>query len=63
MSLLIDQIQGAVRHGATLVTGGQRLGGRGAFVQPAILTGVTANNPAHHQEFFGPAAIVYSAKD
>jgi succinate-semialdehyde dehydrogenase/glutarate-semialdehyde dehydrogenase len=63
MSVLLDQIQGAVRHGATLVTGGRRLGDRGAFVQPAILTGVTASNPAHRQEFFGPAAIVYSAKD
>jgi succinate-semialdehyde dehydrogenase/glutarate-semialdehyde dehydrogenase len=63
MSLLLNQIQDAVRHGAKLVTGGRRLGERGAFVQPAILTGVTANNPAHRQEFFGPAAIVYAAKD
>jgi succinate-semialdehyde dehydrogenase / glutarate-semialdehyde dehydrogenase len=63
MSLLLNQIQDAVRHGAKLVTGGQRIGERGAFVQPTILTGVTASNPAHRQEFFGPAAIVYSAKN
>ena len=63
MSLLLDQIQNAVRHGARLVAGGQRLGDRGAFVQPTVLTDLTASNPAHRQEFFGPAAIVYSAKD
>ena len=63
MSLLLNQIQDAVRHGAQLVTGGRRLGESGAFVQPAILTGVTTSNPAYRQEFFGPAAIVYAAKD
>jgi succinate-semialdehyde dehydrogenase / glutarate-semialdehyde dehydrogenase len=63
MSLLLDQIRDAVTHGAKLVTGGKRLGQRGAFVEPTILTEVTPKNPAHRQEFFGPAAIVYSAKD
>jgi succinate-semialdehyde dehydrogenase/glutarate-semialdehyde dehydrogenase len=60
MWLLLDQMQDTVKHGAR---GGQRLGERGAFVQPAILTDVTASNPAYRQEFFGPAAIVYSARN
>jgi succinate-semialdehyde dehydrogenase / glutarate-semialdehyde dehydrogenase len=63
MSLLLDQIQDAVTRGARLVSGGKRLGEKGAFVQPTILTDITASNPAHRQEFFGPAALVYSAKD
>ena len=63
MRLLLDQIKAAVDHGATLVTGGNRLGDKGAFVEPTILTNITSDNPAHHQEFFGPAALVYAARD
>jgi succinate-semialdehyde dehydrogenase / glutarate-semialdehyde dehydrogenase len=61
MRLLLEQIKTAVDHGATLVCGGKRLGDRGAFVEPTILTNITVDNPAHHQEFFGPAALVYGA--
>ena len=45
--------------GATLV-GGER---DGNFVSPGVLTGVTPDNPAHLEEFFGPIAIVYSVED
>jgi lactaldehyde dehydrogenase len=44
----------AVEEGATL-TGGRR---DGAFVHPAVLTGVSADSPAIAQEIFGPVAPI-----
>jgi len=35
----------------------------GAFLEPTILTNVTRDNPAYNQEFFGPVALVFPAKD
>lgn len=53
---LEQQVSQAVEQGATLTAGGER---RGAFYPPAVLTGVTEDNDAYHQELFGPVAIVY----
>lgn len=57
---LDEQVQRAVEHGATLVHGGTR---DGAFFQTTVLTDVTSDNPASKEEFFGPVAQVYRAKD
>ena len=32
-------------------------------MQPTILTNITRVNPAYNQEFFGPVALVFGAKD
>ncbi len=52
---LEDQLRRAVEGGATLV-GGER---RDNFFAPGVLTGVKPGNDAHHEELFGPIAIVY----
>lgn len=57
---LAEQVKRAVEHGATLVHGGSR---DGAFFQTTVLTDVTPENPASKEEFFGPVAQVYRAKD
>jgi succinate-semialdehyde dehydrogenase / glutarate-semialdehyde dehydrogenase len=57
---LDEQVKRAVEHGATLVHGGQR---DGAFFQTTVLTDVAPENPASKEEFFGPVAQVYRAKD
>ena len=54
-----DQLKRAVAGGATLV-GGER---DGNFFSAGVLTGVTPDNIAHHEELFGPVAIVYKVKD
>lgn len=54
-----DQISTAVRQGATLHTGGTPLDGDGAFLAPAVLTGITPEMDAYSEEIFGPAAMVY----
>ncbi len=55
-----EQVKRAVEHGATLAHGGAR---DGAFFQTTVLTDVTPENPASKEEFFGPVAQVYRAKD
>jgi succinate-semialdehyde dehydrogenase/glutarate-semialdehyde dehydrogenase len=57
------QIQDAVDKGATVVTGGGRPEHAGAFVEPTILTDVTPEMRAYHEELFGPAAVVYKVRD
>jgi succinate-semialdehyde dehydrogenase / glutarate-semialdehyde dehydrogenase len=57
---LDDQVKRAVENGATLVRGGGR---NGAFFETTVLTDVTPDNPASQEEFFGPVAQVFRAKD
>ena len=60
---LAIQVERAVKAGATLHHGGKVIEGQGAFYQPTILTGITRENPAYFEEFFGPVAQVYVVRD
>jgi succinate-semialdehyde dehydrogenase/glutarate-semialdehyde dehydrogenase len=53
---LEDQVKRAVAGGARLVAGGER---EGNFFSPTVLTDITPQNDAYHEEFFGPVAQVY----
>lgn len=57
---LDEQVKRAVENGATLVRGGGR---NGAFFETTVLTDVAPDNPASKEEFFGPVAQVFRAKD
>ncbi len=56
---VVEQVQRAVAQGATLHTGGDAVDGDGAFMRPAVLTGVTPDMDAYSEEIFGPVAVVY----
>jgi succinate-semialdehyde dehydrogenase/glutarate-semialdehyde dehydrogenase len=60
---LLEQISDAVDRGATLRTGGRRVDRPGAFVEPTVLTDVTPQMRAYHEELFGPAAVIYRVAD
>ncbi|WP_338567594.1 NAD-dependent succinate-semialdehyde dehydrogenase [Erwinia sp. E_sp_B01_3] len=60
---LVKQVEQAVSKGAKLHLGGKPVEGPGCFYQPTILTGITRDNPAYFEEFFGPVAQVYVVKD
>ncbi|MGD9424350.1 NAD-dependent succinate-semialdehyde dehydrogenase [Pantoea sp. NSTU24] len=60
---LVKQVDDAVASGAKLLIGGKAVEGEGCFYQPTILTGITPDNPAYYQEFFGPVAQVYVVGD
>jgi len=56
---LMEQVEDAVKQGARVVIGGGRPDLPGAFVEPTILTDVTPQMRAYHEELFGPVAVVY----
>src|SRR3954462_10197046 len=60
---LADQIQDAVDKGATVLAGGGRPDHDGAFVEATLLTDVTPDMRAYHEELFGPAAVIYRVAD
>jgi succinate-semialdehyde dehydrogenase/glutarate-semialdehyde dehydrogenase len=53
---LQDQLDRAIKGGATVVAGGERSGN---FFSPTVLADVTPSNDAYHEELFGPVAVVY----
>jgi succinate-semialdehyde dehydrogenase/glutarate-semialdehyde dehydrogenase len=57
---LDEQLNRAIAQGATVVARGER---KGTYFPAAVLRDVTPEMDAHSEEFFGPVAIVYSAKD
>ena len=51
------------RGGARVLTGGERVGGKGYFFRPTVLANVTSEMPAFREETFGPAAAVVRVRD
>jgi succinate-semialdehyde dehydrogenase / glutarate-semialdehyde dehydrogenase len=56
---LTEQVENAVSEGATVLTGGHRIDGPGAYVEPTLLTDVTPQMRAYREELFGPVGVVY----
>ncbi len=57
------QVQTSIKQGATLLLGGSRIEGIGAFYQPTILSNVKKGMLAYSEELFGPVAIFIKVKD
>ncbi|MBM3666181.1 MAG: NAD-dependent succinate-semialdehyde dehydrogenase [Actinobacteria bacterium] len=53
---LQDQLDRAIKGGAEVVVGGDR---KDNFFPTTVLTGITPDNDAYREEFFGPVAAVY----
>ncbi len=60
---LVEQVEDAVSKGATVLTGGGKVDGPGAYVQPTLLADVTPEMRAFAEELFGPVGVVYKVKD
>ena len=56
-------IADAVQHGAEVRTGGARIGNKGNFFQPTVLTGVPTDARVMNEEPFGPLAVMSSFRD
>jgi succinate-semialdehyde dehydrogenase/glutarate-semialdehyde dehydrogenase len=63
LQTLLAQVKVAVKNGAEIALGGKRIERNGAYMEPTILTHVTEKNPAFRDEFFGPVAMFFRAKD
>lgn len=60
---VIDLVDDAVAKGATCVTGGNAVDGRGYFYQPTVLLGVPADARLTREEIFGPVAPILTFDD
>jgi acyl-CoA reductase-like NAD-dependent aldehyde dehydrogenase len=60
VSMLVED---AKKHGATFAAGGERIGERGYFFQPTIVTGVAEGTKIVDEEQFGPALPVMPYSD
>lgn len=60
VQIVTDQIEDAVKHGATLAYGGER---DRLFIQPTVLTGVNSAMQVWHEETFGPLMPVMKVAD
>jgi succinate-semialdehyde dehydrogenase/glutarate-semialdehyde dehydrogenase len=60
---LEELVADAVEKGATVLCGGRRPDGPGAFYPPTVLTGITPDMRIHREEAFGPVAVLYRAED
>jgi succinate-semialdehyde dehydrogenase/glutarate-semialdehyde dehydrogenase len=60
---LQQQVTDTIEAGARLLTGGKPLDGPGNYYPPTVLTDIPDGSPGHHEEFFGPVALVWRASD
>ncbi|MBE8905660.1 succinate-semialdehyde dehydrogenase [Enterobacter asburiae] len=60
---LHQQVQATLAEGATLLLGGEKIGGEGNYYAPTVLANVTPSMTAFRQELFGPVAAITVAKD
>ena len=56
---LAGQVDKAVEQGATVLTGGRKIDGPGAYYEPTLLADVTPDMDAYSEELFGPVGVVY----
>ncbi|MEX3610972.1 NAD-dependent succinate-semialdehyde dehydrogenase [Rothia sp. LK2588] len=60
---VVERIEKAVADGATLHTGGKKIDRPGWFMEPALLTDIDLDSDLGCNELFGPAVMIYKAKD
>jgi succinate-semialdehyde dehydrogenase/glutarate-semialdehyde dehydrogenase len=60
---LDDQVKKSVAAGAKILAGGNRFQRAGSYYAPTVLTKIPKNSPAYHEEFFGPVALLFKAKN
>ncbi len=56
-------IADAVQHGGEIRTGGKRIGNKGNFFEPTVMTGVPTDARVMNEEPFGPLALMMPFRD
>jgi succinate-semialdehyde dehydrogenase / glutarate-semialdehyde dehydrogenase len=63
LDLLEAQVKAAVRVGARILTGGERMLGEGNYFEPTVLVGVPRASTVYREELFGPVAMLFRVQD
>jgi succinate-semialdehyde dehydrogenase/glutarate-semialdehyde dehydrogenase len=56
---LVELVEDAVAHGASVLCGGEPIDGPGWYYPPTVVAGVTPEMRIHREETFGPVATLY----
>lgn len=56
---IVEQVEQALKDGASRVTGAKPLGGDGYFFRPGLLENIPENAPAYREEIFGPVGLLF----
>ncbi len=57
------QVREAVNAGGKVLTGGRQKGMIGFFYEPTVIAGLSSGAPVAQEEFFGPVALLFKARD
>lgn len=60
---IMAYIDSGKQDGAKILTGGNRKGNEGYFIEPTIFTDVDPNSKIGREEIFGPVVVVHKFKD
>jgi succinate-semialdehyde dehydrogenase/glutarate-semialdehyde dehydrogenase len=63
LTALDSDVRTTIAAGAHLLTGGYKIDRPGNFYAPTVLANVPADSPAYREEFFGPVASLFRARD
>src|SRR5215472_14557974 len=63
MKSILDYVDIGQKEGASLVTGGEKVGARGYFISPAVFANVKHEMRISQEEIFGPVVSVIKFKD
>jgi succinate-semialdehyde dehydrogenase/glutarate-semialdehyde dehydrogenase len=57
------QVQAAVKAGARVLTGGERMLGNGFYYEPTALAAIPRNSSVYREETFGPVAMLFRVRN
>jgi succinate-semialdehyde dehydrogenase/glutarate-semialdehyde dehydrogenase len=57
------QVQAAIAAGGRLLTGGERMLGKGYYYEPTVIAGVSRTAAVYREEIFGPVALLFRVRD
>lgn len=57
-----QQVENAIKAGATRVMGARPIKGKGYYFEPGILENIPPDSAAYHEEIFGPVMLLFKVK-
>jgi succinate-semialdehyde dehydrogenase/glutarate-semialdehyde dehydrogenase len=57
------QVKAALQAGGRLLTGGERLVGKGHYYKPTVIAGLPRDSAIYREEVFGPVAMLFRVRD